>query len=154
MINSDLLCISNEIHLWFLPPRYISVCHPMMAKAFCTTFRAKVISTLVFVTMAAAAVPYGLRYHTGWKLICASATVHATLRAWHIVCVYVCLSVCVCVCVCGCGGNIRAWREGPWFLSSCLGKNYKETSKSNIYTSFLISFELSCNLNNLNKQIP
>ncbi|CAL1536036.1 unnamed protein product, partial [Lymnaea stagnalis] len=56
------VCVTAWLTVSVAVERYISVCYPSRAKELCTTRRARLICTFVFVSMSTLSVPSALRY--------------------------------------------------------------------------------------------
>ncbi|XP_029638060.1 FMRFamide receptor-like [Octopus sinensis] len=62
------LCITGWLTVSVAFERYISICHPTRAKEMCTVFRARIVSTFVFIFMIIFSLPSALRYKTVIRL--------------------------------------------------------------------------------------
>lgn len=58
------VCITGWLTVSVAFERYISICHPTRAKEMCTVYRARIVSTFVFVFMVVFSLPSALRYKT------------------------------------------------------------------------------------------
>jgi len=58
------LCISAWLIVSVAVERYVYVCHPTRVKSYCNIYKARLISTSVFIIMGVLAIPYALRYRS------------------------------------------------------------------------------------------